>query len=162
MDAAGGKCGDMNRYYQVFAESYNWPGYGPGPGAAWRNPLASYHVTPSDLWPDLAMREVVRNPRIPDTALLSRGNHPSLSRSAVLRSAFCVLRSAFCGKLALTATHVKGGEKVYHCGGRCRSGTVGVWRWASVLLRRPQERYGTGMVRSSLLGACLGASCLPC
>ena len=54
-------------------------------------PHSDYNGTPPDLWPALAMREVVRNPRIPDTALLSRENQPPPSRSA------------FCGKRAFTA-----------------------------------------------------------
>ena len=51
-------------------------------------PHSDYNGTPPDLWPALAMREVVRNPRIPDTALLNRGNHPPPSRSA-----FCAKRA---------------------------------------------------------------------
>ena len=54
-------------------------------------PHSDYNGTPPDLWPALAMREVVRNPRISDTALLSRENQPPPSRSA------------FCGKRAFTA-----------------------------------------------------------
>ena len=54
-------------------------------------PHSDYNGTPPDLWPALAMREVVRNPRISDTALLSRENQPPPSRSA------------FCAKRALNA-----------------------------------------------------------